>query len=82
METHAADDTGIKRLVMRAGEKCEFNFGARSFAYPVAGYRAIQRPPPDAKAAVWLLSAFKRLIASAISCGWGLSKDTAWVGHA
>lgn len=62
-----------------AGERCEFNFGARPFAYPVAGYRAVQRPPGDAKAASWLLSAFKRLITSAISCGWGLSRDTAWV---
>jgi len=68
-----------EQVAMHAGERCEFNFGARPFAYPVAGYRAVQQPPSDAKAALWLLGAFKRLIRSAISCGWGLSKDTAWV---
>ena len=62
-----------------AGERCEFNFGAQPFAYPVDGFRAVQQPPGDAKAAAWLLSAFQRLITSAVSCGWGLSRDTAWV---
>lgn len=66
-------------VAMPAGEKCEFNFGARPFAHPVAGCTPLQQPPPDAKAAAWLLGAFKRLITSAISCGWGLSRDTAWV---
>ena len=69
----------ILRMALCVGERCEFNFGDRPLAHPVAGYRAIQRPPADTRAAAWLLGAFKRLIASAVSCGWGLSQDTAWV---
>ena len=69
----------ILRMARHTGERCEFNFGDWPLAHPVAGYRAIQRPPADTRAATWLLGAFKRLIASAVSCGWGLSQDTAWV---
>ena len=74
-----SDSTKAEGKAAHAGERCEFNFGARPFAYPVAEYRAVQQPPGDAKAAAWLLSAFKRLLSSAVSCGWGLSRDTAWV---
>ena len=49
---------------LRAGERCELNFGQRPLAHPLPGYRPLVDPPAGAAAAAWLLACLRRLVLS------------------
>ncbi|GKV25291.1 hypothetical protein SLEP1_g34750 [Rubroshorea leprosula] len=49
-------------ISLSQGERCELNFGARPFRYPVDGYLPLQAPPSSANFAKDLLGCFSRLL--------------------
>ena len=50
-----------------AGERCEFNFGARPLAFPLEGHRPLMEPPPGCDAAAYLLACLNRLVAASLA---------------
>ncbi|KAK4765336.1 hypothetical protein SAY86_026426 [Trapa natans] len=44
------------------GERCEFNFGARPFRYPIKGYLPLQSPPLVNASAIRLLNYLSKLL--------------------
>ncbi|XP_076891434.1 E3 ubiquitin-protein ligase RKP-like [Bidens hawaiensis] len=63
---------GIRKMVpglgyypaisLSQGERCELNFGARPFRYPVEDFHPIQIPPSNNQLAVHLLHCFSKLL--------------------
>ncbi|KAI7756349.1 hypothetical protein M8C21_004185, partial [Ambrosia artemisiifolia] len=63
---------GIRKMVpgigyypavsLSQGERCDLNFGARPFRYPIQGFHPIQVPPSTNQLAVHLLHCFSKLL--------------------
>nr|XP_043631994.1 E3 ubiquitin-protein ligase RKP [Erigeron canadensis] len=63
---------GIRKMVpglgyypaisLSQGERCDLNFGARPFRYPVQEFHPIQTPPPTNQIATRLLHCFSKLL--------------------
>ncbi|XP_031385849.1 E3 ubiquitin-protein ligase RKP isoform X2 [Punica granatum] len=49
-------------ISLSQGERCEFNFGARPFRYPIEGYLPLQPPPPVDLLATRLLHYLSKLL--------------------
>ncbi|XP_015890975.3 E3 ubiquitin-protein ligase RKP isoform X1 [Ziziphus jujuba] len=49
-------------ISLSPGERCELNFGARPFKYPIEGYRPLQAPPPVNSFASQMLRCLSRLL--------------------
>ncbi|XP_058184868.1 E3 ubiquitin-protein ligase RKP isoform X1 [Rhododendron vialii] len=64
--------SGIRKMVpglgyypaisLSQGERCEINFGGRSFQYPIDGFVPIQSPPSSSYVATKLLNCLSRLL--------------------
>ncbi|XVF61747.1 hypothetical protein PTKIN_Ptkin08bG0155300 [Pterospermum kingtungense] len=64
--------SGIRKMVpgfgyypavsLSQGERCELNFGARPFKYPIDGYLPLQAPPSSSSFAKQLLDCLSRLL--------------------
>ncbi|XP_050876787.1 E3 ubiquitin-protein ligase RKP isoform X2 [Lathyrus oleraceus] len=49
-------------ISLSEGERCELNFGARPFKYPIEGYRPLQAPPSKSYFVTRLLQCWSRLL--------------------
>jgi Kip1 ubiquitination-promoting complex protein 1 len=49
-------------ISLSQGERCELNFGARPFKYPIEGYRPLQAPPSKSYFVTRLLQCWSRLL--------------------
>lgn len=63
----------------RAGERCEFNFGARPLAFPLDGYRPLVDPPPGLQAAQALLGRLWALMTDSLGCSASVGRQGSWV---
>ncbi len=63
---------------MYSGERCEFNFGSRPFAYPTEDYHPLIKPPPYCAGAAYLLGCFRALTAAQLAYKRSCTRGT-WV---
>lgn len=49
-------------ISLSQGERCDLNFGARPFKYPIEGYLPLQAPPSESHFATRLLQCWSRLL--------------------